>query len=846
MPAFSRPSLTPDAPVRRRFGLARGLVPGLLLLSSLALAACDSPQERADAHYERGMAFLAEGDPDRALVEFRNVFKLDGENIPARIAYAGIQRDRGQISDAFGQYLRAADQDPGNLTAQRAVIELALQGQDLQTAEEHADEALRRAPDDPDIRALKATLDFRDPATRPAAIEMARAVLVEAPDNVAANMVLIADRISAGAPGEALPMIDSALKAAPEEENLHMARLAVLEQLGETAATGEQLRQMAELFPDDQPIRQALIQWYLRQGDVDGAEAAVRAMAARAPENTAMTLAVAQFLRQTRGSEAARAELEAQAEAAETAGADAGPFLRALAGLDFAEGHQDKAIAALRDQLAGTEASDSTRDLQLGLAEMLVARADAGPGTDPEADQAFDPVAAKTEAATLLATVLEGDPSHVAALKLRARMAVAEDRPADAIQDMRTASGQAPRDPEIMTIMALAHERDGSRELAGERLALAVEASAQAPDESLRYARFLMQDQRVGPAEGVVVDALRRAPENADLLQMLGQIHIARADWSRADQVAVILRRQGTPAATAMATSLETASLRGQGRGAEVITALEGAMQSGIDARAMADLMQSYVQAGNPEAARAYLDKVLADHPEDVAASLLRAGLDEMTGDSAAAEARYRAVIATAPDTAQPYQAFYAFLGGQGRAAEAEAVLAEGVAASRDNSALLFLQAGLLEGKGDTEGAIGAYETLYARDSSSQVLANNLASLLTSARDDQASLERAYSIARRLRSSDVPHFQDTYGWILHRRGDDIQALRYIEPAAGALSDNALVQFHLAEVQLALGRRTEAGASYARALEAAEAGGAAFPQAETARARVAELAPAPAN
>ena len=37
---------------------------------------------------------------------------------------------------------------------------------------------------------------------------------------------------------------------------------------------------------------------------------------------------------------------------------------------------------------------------------------------------------------------------------------------------MRTALAQAPRDPEIMTIMALAHERQGSRELAGERLAL--------------------------------------------------------------------------------------------------------------------------------------------------------------------------------------------------------------------------------------------------------------------------------------------------------------------------------------------------------------------------------------
>ena len=47
------------------------------------------------------------------------------------------------------------------------------------------------------------------------------------------------------------------------------------------AGGGAQLRRMAELFPDNDAVRQALIQWHLRAGDADGAEAVVRAMAAR-------------------------------------------------------------------------------------------------------------------------------------------------------------------------------------------------------------------------------------------------------------------------------------------------------------------------------------------------------------------------------------------------------------------------------------------------------------------------------------------------------------------------------------------------------------------------------------
>ena len=94
---------------------------------------------------------------------------------------------------------------------------------------------------------------------------------------------------------------------------------------------------------------------------------------------------------------------------------------------------------------------------------------------------------------------------------------------------------------------------------------------------------------------------------------------------------------------------------------------------------------------------------------------------------------------------------------------------------------LAFLKAGLLEAQGDIDGAIALYEAIYARDNTSQVIANNLASLIASNRPDAASLERAFAIARRLRGSSVPQFQDTYGWILHRRGDAEQALGILTP-----------------------------------------------------------------
>ena len=73
-----------------------------------------------------------------------------------------------------------------------------------------------------------------------------------------------------------------------------------------------------------------------------------------------------------KGPDAARAELAARAAAAGE-GAGRAPYVRAAAGLDFAEGRHDAAIAALRDLLAGLPPGDKPRNLEIVLAGMLAA-----------------------------------------------------------------------------------------------------------------------------------------------------------------------------------------------------------------------------------------------------------------------------------------------------------------------------------------------------------------------------------------------------------------------------------------------------------------------------------------
>lgn len=823
--------------------------PLLAALTLLALAACSSPEERARAHYERAVAYLAAGDTARAAVEFRNVFRLDDDHEAARLAYAAMLRDAGDAKGALAQDQLAAQQHPDSLAAQRATAGLALELQDLETATRAADRAFALAPLDPDVRALKASIDYRRERDRPAAVAMARAVVAEAPGNVEARVVLVADRLEAKDLAGARAEVEAGLAAAPTAEELHFARVALLEEAGDTAALGDELARMAALYPDDEGVRAALVRWHLRAGAPARAEAVLRAAADAPGARPGAALTLAQFLLEIRGPDAARAELRARIVAAGT-GTDAAvatrAFRRALAGLDYAGGDRAGGIAATRALVAETPPSDEARDLKAGLAQMLE--------EDP------DP-AVRAEGEALVESVLAEDPTHLPALKLHARAAIDGDRAETAIRDMRTALTVAPRDPEVMTLTALAHERLGQRALMGEQLALAVEASNRGRNESLRYANFLMQENRPDPAGSVIADALRRAPDDPDLLQTMGRIRLAQRDWEGAGEAIAALRAQGG-AVAAMADALDAARLQGEGRTGESLARLEalagsaGGGGDGDDA-ALAALVRARVAAGDAAGAETALDARLKADPGDQAARTLKAGLAALGGRPAEAEALYREAIAAAPGAPDPYQALFGLLAGQGRGAEAGAVLEAGIAATGPdgNGSLLFTRAGLREARGDVAGAIADYETLYARSSADPVVANNLASLLVAgmgtggAAPDpaaaQAALERAWTIARRLQGSDVPEFQDTLGWIAHLRGDDAAALALLGPAADALPGNAGVQFHAAEVARALGQAEAARARYAAALAAAEAGSP-LPEADTARARLAETGPKPSD
>lgn len=795
----------------------------------LALSACDSAEERAEKHYRSAVALIAAGDVDRALVELRNVFDLNGFHKEARQLYADTQLARGETAEAYGQYLRLIEQYPDTPGVRLTLAEIAITRNDWDEAERHGREAIRLAPTLPGVEAVRLALDYRaaivarDPAAERKAAETATAFLESNPDSRLARRLVIDWLARSATPLAAMPELDRAIAQEPDALELHVIRLRILAQANDVAGTGAALKSMFERFPDNPDVRSGLIGWYLSQQDFDGAEAFLRQIAGPLDGPPDGHLAVVQLLQSARGADAAKAELDRLIAATDTLAN--GDIYRAMrAALDFEAGQRVEAIAAIEGVILAAEPSEQTRRIKVMLARMLVATGDT--------------VGARAR----IEEVLAEDRTMTEALKMRAAWLIAEDKPGEAILDLRAALDQNPRDAQTLTLMAEAHERDGAPDLAGERLALAVEVSDAAPEESLRYADYLLRQGRTQAAESILLDSRQSHPAHLGLLSKLADLWLAAGDFGRAQEIAETLRQIDTPEAASVAQALQAALLLGQNRTDDGIAFLEQQVAQGGDAalRAIALIVQTQVRSGRIEDARRYLDGEIAKAPGSAELQLLSAGLHALAGELDQAEAVFRALLAKDPGAEAPARLLYGLLVSAGRTAEATEVLDAALAAQPDAGTFLWIKAGELERAGDVAGAIAIYETMYARDSSNLIVANNLASLITTHRDDPESLERAFAIARRLRGTEIPAFQDTYGWIEYRRGNHAEALAYLEPAAAGLPEDALTQFHLGMTYVALERIEDARRQLTRALEIA--GDSPLPQFETARQTLAGLPP----
>ncbi|MCV6598084.1 MAG: tetratricopeptide repeat protein [Mangrovicoccus sp.] len=780
------------------------------LFAFILLVGCESVDDKVARLYSEAQELAVAGEPEKARLVLKNIFDLDGYHRDARMLYANQSLEIGSDAEAYRHFLLVAEQYPEHAPAHVQLAKLASASQDWRNVERHVAAAERLGEEGIDMRALRLALDYRDAlddeddVARRALAQKAVAQIEAAPDSLVSHRLIIDNLVRDAKPYEALAAVDVALEIAPLDPELNRLKLGLLAQTQQSDEVGAHLKVLTQRFPENSDYRASLIRWFLSNGDVTGAETYLRSLVVAGDGDTSAEFTLVQFLQELRGPDAALAELDQLIATAE----DPLPFERRKAAIQFEQGAREPVIAHVEQLISTSEPSPSRRDLQISLARMYLANGN----TD--------------QAKTTVRDVLAEEARHVDALVMNAGWLIEEDQVRDAILQLRTALDQSPENIPAINMLAAAYERDGNRDLMGETLLLAATSSGYAPAESQRYARFLASRDKLRPAEDVLLRGLRNHPKDTTLLLSLGEVYLALDDIPRTEQVIKTLQTlEDNAEAKAAAAGLQTALYSRTQRPDETIELLHTLIDDGSGGLgAHAAIVRTHLSKGDFDAARRYVDEARAKAAGTKAETgllFVHAALLSVEGDNDGAKAVYQDLVEREPNSELVWRALIITTmrsDAPDAIEQGEALLQEALGHMPQSTNLRWMQASIAERKGNVDEAIEIYETMYAENSSSSVVANNLASLITTHRDDTASLERAYVIARRLRGSELPAFRDTYGWIAYRMGNYSEAEEYLKTAAQGLPQDPLVQYHLGKTYAALRETDAAVKQFRKALE----------------------------
>jgi Flp pilus assembly protein TadD len=341
-------------------------------------------------------------------------------------------------------------------------------------------------------------------------------------------------------------------------------------------------------------------------------------------------------------------------------------------------------------------------------------------------------------------------------------------------------------------------------ELAEEHFAKAVRADRFKADTALGYADFLVRQGKATQAERVLLEARAKEPRSRQVLSGYARLLLLKQDWTGAQELGEALRELGHQ--DGQAEQILAAALSGQGKHEDSIRLLEEAVGSTADpTERMRALVEIYVRARQTARAKDFLRAIVRSDYYNGYAHALLGWVQAMEGSDNEAETSYRRSIEQAPELAFGYQGLAQLLVSQGHFDKAQRMLRRLLDLAPDNRTVRFQLATVLERAQDYEGAIGQYEQLVAADPSSSVFANNLASLLSERRSDEASLSRAYALASKLSTTRLPQFLDTLGWILYRKGELTRAVPLLKAAADGLPDDARINLRLGLAYKQLGQ-----------------------------------------
>ncbi len=772
-------------------GWVRNVVCLGMLVLMVALAGCESPEERINGYVAKAEQFLEEDNLVKAELEAKNALQIDPKSADARFVLAKIAEKRADFGEMAANLRAAVETRPDFVEARVKLGTLYVLGGATDLANEEMAELEKLAPEESSVRILRARMLASRGELEAASVEL-QAVLQAQPDSTEA-MGLLANITAASDVDAALEIVNGAIERTENNRVLRLLKVQLLQRAGDEAAVEAEYRALIRDYPEEPGFSYQLAQFLSTIGRSDDVRAVLNDLVERDAENQQARLALVQFVAGTEGAEAAVALLK------EFIGqnADAHELRLVLARQYQLAGDTDAAVAEYRQvvERAGNEDVGLTAKGRIAAIELAQGNLEEGEA--------------------IIEDILLVDSMNAEALLLRGALNYDRDKLKAAVSDLRTVLRNNAEDRRAQMLLARSHAKAEDFLLARDAYRRALQLDPRNVRATLELTRILINESEFDKAESVLRDQLSVTPDNIDVSRTLIAVLVSRKRFD--DALAEARRVAELPGQQAIGDFLLGGIYQTRDQHEQAVESFRRSLASQPMAREpLQGLVRSLKQLDRSDEAVAFLEQMSRDYPENLYAKTLLGQVVAGTGDTGAAREIFEAALSDNADWLPAYTAL-AGLASEDPDAQID-VYKRGLAAMPESQELALLLGTAYEREGRYEDAIAAYENVLAGNPDMQVVANNLAALLADYRTDRASFERALELARDFESSDNPALLDTLGWVYHRLGEYDRAQPLLEQAVGAADQVPVLSYHLGMNYLAQGRKDLARQYLARSLE----------------------------
>jgi tetratricopeptide (TPR) repeat protein len=776
---------------------------GLVLLA-LAIAACQSDEEKLAEYTKRGNEYLENKDFKEAIIEYKNVLQIDPNDGEAHYQLAKAYLGDKKVRESFWELRETVRLDPKNVQAKVDLAQMLYLAKEYDEARNQVDAAIAADPENVQAWILKGR--FLEAQEHPEeALEAYEKAVELGPDRQETLLIYANALARRGDREKAEGWFKKMIEVAPNFTS-YTAYATFIEQGhdesrdGEVEALARKAIEVAE--PDEIPrAYTGLAAFFYLRDRMDDAIATLEEGIEKSEDKLDLIYTLARFYSAQGNEQKAEALIERATEAQPD---QARPYLILSAYRDRND-DLDGALAAARKAV---EVQPDDETARLREAEVVI---EIGVKEKQEEKVA--------EGRKLVDELLKREPDHPGALLVKAKVDLFDKRYDDAISGLRTAIAARPDWAQAHFVLGTAFAMKGDQTGARSELARALEI-----DASLLPARRVLAQVHAGLRENeyAVEEGRRYLRERPDDVQL--RILVAQS-----------LMRMGR----SEEAERELGLIPEENRNAEVYYAY-GRIRMGkgdlAEARrqfmlALAQLPTNYdilnslylldQKEGRVEESIARVNAAIEADPENPRLRTLLGSIALAQRRGEDAEASFKKAIDLAPNDLTAYENLARYYASTGRLQEAIDTYESAVAVRPEAAQLYHLLGVLYELGGEKEKAISNYEAAIARAPNLGEAKNNLAYLFA---DSGKNLDRALDLAQEAKAllPDSPNAADTLGWVLYQRGVPAAAISYLKEAEAGMNQGSpslgVVRYHLALAYERNGDSAEAVNTLQRALD----------------------------